>query len=73
MVVTPDGVWHKDSHYWRKFVGGVHKLIVVIREKLEECLRNFFGEDTGGGQGPRGPLIFFLFVVCGFLKLFAGL
>ena len=21
MVPTPDGVWHRDSHYWRKFTG----------------------------------------------------
>ena len=22
MVATPDGAWHRDSHCWKKFIGG---------------------------------------------------
>ena len=55
MVATPDAVWHRDSHYWRKFIGGVHKIQISIRELLEECLRNFFGEEIGGGSGAFRP------------------
>ena len=56
MVPTPNGVWHRDSHYWRKFVGGeVHKLQILLRENLEEILRNFFGEEIGGVRGTRTP------------------
>ena len=53
-VATPDGAWHRDSHYWRKLVRGVHKAQILIREKLEDFLRNFFGEEFGvsGGLGP---------------------
>ena len=41
VVPTPDGVWHRDSHYWRKFIGGgVHKIQILIRELSEECSRN---------------------------------
>ena len=32
VVATPDGVWHKDSHYRRKFIGGVHMLMISIME-----------------------------------------
>ena len=39
---TPNGVLHRDSHYWRKFIGGVHKIQILIREKLEDFLRNFW-------------------------------
>ena len=59
MVAIPDGVWHKDSHYWRTAMGGVHKLMISIKEKLEEILRNFFGEEIRGGQGDPDPLIVF--------------
>ena len=57
MVATPDGVWHKDSHYRRKFIGGVHKLQIFIREELEDCLRNVFGEEIGGVRGTRTPYL----------------
>ena len=30
---------------------------ILIRELLEEFLRNFFGEEIGGGQGNSDPLI----------------
>ena len=39
VVATPDGVWHRDSHYWRKFMGGVHKIQMSIRERLDDFLR----------------------------------
>ena len=35
---TPDGVWHKDSHYRGQLIGGVYKLQTFIREKLEEIV-----------------------------------
>ena len=39
-----DGAWHSDSHYWRKFIRGAHKIQILIRELLEYVLRHFFGE-----------------------------
>ena len=42
-VPTPDGVWHKDSHYRSQLIGGVHKLMILIREKLEDVLLFFLG------------------------------
>ena len=56
VVPTPDGVWHKDSHYWRSFIGGVHKLMIFIREKSKDLLRNFFGEEIGGVRGTQTPI-----------------
>ena len=40
VVATPDGVWHRDSHYRSQPIGGVHKLMIFIKEKLEDCLQN---------------------------------
>ena len=52
------GVWHRDSHYWRKIIGGVHKILILSRDLLEELLRNFFGEEIGGEvMGHSGPLM----------------
>ena len=48
VVPTPDGVWHKDSHYRRKFMGGGAQVDDFNKGKLEEFLRNFFGEEIGG-------------------------
>ena len=45
VVTIPDGVWHMDSHYWRKFIGGVHKIQILIREFLE----------IGGVRGTQTP------------------
>ena len=36
---------------------GVHKIQKFIRDILEHFLRNFFGEEIGGGQGHSDPLI----------------
>ena len=46
MIATPDGVWHRDSHYWRKSIGGVH-IQILIRDLLEEFYK-IFGEEIGG-------------------------
>ena len=27
------GVWHRDSHYWSQLIGGVHKLMIFVKEK----------------------------------------
>ena len=55
VVPTPDGVWHRDPHYRRKFIGGVHKIHILIRALLEYFLRNFFGEEIGGSEALRPP------------------
>ena len=34
---------------------GVRKLMILIRETLEEFLRNFFGEEMGGVRGTPAP------------------
>ena len=36
-----DGVWHRDSQDWGKFIGGVNKIQILIREQLEDILRFF--------------------------------
>ena len=51
-------VWHRDSHFWKHFVGGVHKIQILIRENLEEILRNLFGEEIGGSGGLGPPNVF---------------
>ena len=55
VVATPDGVWHKDSHYRSQLIGGVRKLMILIRDNLEEFLRNFIGEEIGGVRGTGTP------------------
>ena len=35
--------------------GGVHKLQILLREQLEDFLRNFFGEEMGGVRGTQPP------------------
>ena len=29
-----DGVWHRDSRYWRKFLGGVRNIQILMRDLL---------------------------------------
>ena len=37
---------------WRKIVGGVPMIQILIKELLEELLQNVFGEEIrGGGSG----------------------
>ena len=55
VVPTPDGVWHKDSHYRSQLIGGLHKLMIFIKEKLEDLLRYFFSEEMGGIRGTQTP------------------
>ena len=38
--------------------GGVHKLMILLRDLPKEFLRKFFGEEMGGGQGDPDPLVF---------------
>ena len=40
VVATPDGIWRRDSHYWRKFIGWIREMVIFIRDKFEACLRN---------------------------------
>ena len=35
--------------------GGVHKLMILLRDLPKEFLRKFFGEEKGGSGGPRPP------------------
>ena len=51
VVATPHGVLPRDSHEISPTIGGVHKLQILIREKYEDFLRNFFGEEIGGSGG----------------------
>ena len=37
--------------------GGVHKIQIFIRKLLAQFLRNFLGEEIGGGQGHPDPLM----------------
>ena len=36
-------------------IGGYHKIQIFIKELLEECLQNFFGDEIGGSGPPRHP------------------
>ena len=38
-------------------LGGVHKIQILIRDLLKECLQKNFGEEMGGVQGDPDPLI----------------
>ena len=42
VVATPDGVWHRDSHYRSQLIGGVHKLMILIKETLEDFVFEIF-------------------------------
>ena len=37
--------------------GGVHKLMILLRDLPKEFLKKFFGEEMGGGQGDPDPLV----------------
>ena len=55
-IPTPDGVWHRDSHYWRKYIGwGTQDTDFNIRELLEEFLQNFFGEEIVRVRATQTP------------------
>ena len=53
--------------------GGVHKLMILLRDLPKEFLRKFFGEEMGGSGGPRPPggflcSIRFIYVLISFSK-----
>ena len=39
------------------FIGGVHKLMILQRDFVDDFLTKFFGEEMGGGQGDPDPLV----------------
>ena len=55
MVPTPHGVLYRDSHKIVPTKGGVHKLMILLRDLPKDFLRKFFGEDMRGSRGPRPP------------------
>ena len=40
--------------------GGVHKLMILLRDLPKEFLTKFFGEEMGGSGGPRRPREFII-------------
>ena len=56
VLPTFDGVWHRDSHYWRKFVGGVPNIQISTRDLLKDLLRKSSAK-ISGGQGHCDPPI----------------
>ena len=36
--------------------GGVHKLIILLRDLLKEVIQTIFGEEMGGVRGTQTPL-----------------
>ena len=36
-------------------IGGVHKLMILLRDFVDNFLTKFFGEEVGGSGGPRPP------------------
>ena len=58
VAVTPHGVLPRDSHEISPTIGGgVHKLMILLRDLAKENLQNTFGEEMGGSGGPRPPYI----------------
>ena len=57
MAVTPHRVLPRDSHEISPTIrGGVHKLIILLRDLVKETIHKLFGEEMGG-QGDPDPLI----------------
>ena len=50
------GVLYRDSHSIVPSKGGVHKLMILLRDLPKEFLRKFFGKEMGG-QGDPDPLV----------------
>ena len=59
MAVTPHGVLPRDSHEISPTIGGVHKLMILLRDLVKERLQNIFGEEMGGVRGTQTPLSFY--------------
>ena len=56
MAVTPHGVLPRDSHEISPTIGGVHKLMILLRDLLKEKIqKKIFDEEMGGSGGPRPP------------------
>ena len=56
--VQSHGVSPRDSHEISPTIGGgVQKLMILLRDLLEDKLQNLFGEEMGAGQGDPEPLI----------------
>ena len=58
MAVTPHGVLPRDSHEISPTIGGVHKLMILLRDLFEEKIQKIFCEEMGGSGGPRSPYDF---------------
>ena len=56
MAVTPHGVLPRDSHEFSPTIGGVHKLLILLEDLLEDNLQKIFGEEMGGVRGTPTPL-----------------
>ena len=56
MAVTPHGFLPRDSHEISPTIGGVHKLLILLRDLVKENLQNMFGEEMGGIRGTPTPL-----------------
>ena len=56
MAVTPHGVLPRDSHEIPPTIGGVHKLLILLEDLLEDFLQKIFGEEIGGVRGTPTPL-----------------
>ena len=56
MVATPDGVWHRDSHYWRKFIGEGTQDTDFDKGFTIRIFMEIFGEDFGRVRGTAIPL-----------------
>ena len=48
MAVTPHGVLPRDSHDIPPTIGGVHKLLILLEDLVEEFLQKIIGEEIGG-------------------------
>ena len=55
MAVTPHGVLPRDSHEISPTIGGVHELMILLRDLLKEQLQHIFGEEMGGVRGTQTP------------------
>ena len=56
MAVTPHGVSPRDSHEISPTIGGVHKLMVLLRDLVKEKYKKIFGEEMGRVRGIPTPL-----------------
>ena len=50
------GVLPRDSHEISPTIGGVHKLMILLRDLVKEVLLKIFGKEMGGVRGTQTPL-----------------